>query len=372
MEPKSPSKDVSKGSEEVLIEIDGKFELVSAADMQANQPTESPNQKSQEASDTHHQDFNMKPGVRGKDRKKSDKNSDTENYDDDFEATSSSSSSSVDNTTSNLNQDLSKKQEESYASETPSGYLPTKTPEVVNSNSNDIQEKPSTDDTNNGSNSATAIVSDPTNMSNPTGKVEDQPNAEITPINKTDLGQRRSSVEIVVSEHNTQVISTNDSSSNRLSRTKSAPSRSTLSQYWEEAEVDRKERCESAYRAWLAKKDAQIAEERRLQRANTKLLTREEKLQKIEQCEAAYKAWLENKNRQVHERRNQQRAVKSASVGTSKECQAHQNAAAFRKWLEQKQQQRQKEREIETRRAKEETELAQKVDSSLSNQAYRQ
>lgn len=363
------SKEIAKGSEEVLIEIDGKFELVSAADMQANQPTDP---KHSEASTAHgHKEEKMG----GKKEVNSD---DAENYDDDFEddVPSTGSSPIVEKTalqhSPQSKKETSNEQTEQHFSRKPTASEEPSTAEktminrstAVPKKKTSIQERP-----NSGSKSSPSTKE--------VAKVQDAPSRDIIPVksdafaeSQTELEQHRS-VEIIVSEHNSESTNKSNATTGR-SRTKSAPeSRSTLSQFWEDDEMERKQRCESAFRAWLVKKDAQIAEERKLQRANTRVLTREDVLQKIEQSETAYKAWLENKNRQVQERRHHQRTIKSASTGNSKESQAQQSAAAFRSWLEQKQVQRQQEKEVHVRRVKEEAELARTVDPSLANHAYR-
>ncbi len=360
------NKEVPKGSEEVLIEIDGKFELVSAADMQANQPTDPRSTQHPEANNVQDQaaikkshDDHVNFGAGGKEKqrmKKSDKkqeHSAVENYDDDFEGGSCTSSApSVDNVGSNIGKSTPQPSVDPREQTKPHVSEPASV--VAYQNEDSDSNKPSGD--------TTAAIDVKDSKANTVGD------------SQTELRQRHSSVEIIVSEHNVRRVGrestcTNKSTSTGRSRTKSAPdSRSTQSQYWDEDEVDKRLMCENAFKAWLAKKDAQISEERKLQRANTSVLTREEKLQKIEMCENAYKAWLENKNRQVHERRYHQRA-KSASTGTSNEPQ--QSTAAFRYWLEQKQIQRQKEKTVEIRRVKEEAVLAQKVEPSIANQAYR-
>ena len=447
------SKEIAKGSEEVLIEIDGKFELVSAADMQANQPTDP---KHSEASTIQYQ----KTEELGRKNQQQVYSDDPENYDDDFEDDSRSNYSSspavehdkktaVQHTPQHSPQADNETDSEQFTSKPTVSEEPSTVKEkaigTAVQEKTSIQERPisgttrprasssskgtkkaakdqdatsgsQTDLKHSQSSQADSRQSQTDLRRSPAGSRRlqsdlkrsqsdltqsqtdlrrlqtdsrrSQSQSQTDPRrsqsdlrrsqsdlrrsqsdlrqSQTDLGLQRSSVEIVVSEHNT--LSSNKSNI----RTKSAPgSRSTVTQPWEEDEMERKQRCESAFKAWLARKNAQIAEERKLQRANAKVMTKEDILQKIEQSETAYKAWLENKNRQVQERRYHQRAIKSANAGIPKEAKAQQSAAAFRGWLEQKQMQRQKEREMQIRRVKEEAELARTVDTSLANHAYR-
>lgn len=420
-QPEEVSKEVPKGSEEVLIEIDGKFELVTAADMQAKQPTDPPTPRlQQQAKASGTEDPAAIKNSENKHIKleKRHESTEAENYDDDdFEDddashSSASSSPSVDHIETATPSDHKEKDEMEQSStpkssvdpvstEPPSNVVgesitadlveeknttaPVESPsnnssaliEAQNNNSAPIQDQSKTDDASESGTHATQNHSNTEPVIKLPPRTKDSKSilgtsAESVSVKDSNISVKHqgSSVEIIVSEHGVQAATDSaytNKSSNERSRTKSAPSRSTIiSQYWEDDEAERRQRSENAFKAWLSKKDAQIAEERRLQRANTRMMTREERLEKIEMCQNAYRAWLENKNREVRERRHHQRNVKSASTKEPQE-----SAIAFKQWLEQKQIQRRKEREIQIKREKEEAELAQRVDPSIANQAYR-
>ena len=136
---------------------------------------------------------------------------------------------------------------------------------------------------------------------------------------------------------------------------------------WQEAQMERKRRNEAAYNAWLVKKDNQIAEQRKIERMNRAIVTRDDLLHKMENCEVAYKAWLKEKNQKIHEKRLEDRATKSANLETT----TYTSTLSFQMWLEQKQIQRQKERAIEMRRMKEEAEVEKKITPEDANLAYK-
>lgn len=135
------------------------------------------------------------------------------------------------------------------------------------------------------------------------------------------------------------------------------------------AEIERRKRNESAFQAWLAKKDAQIAKERKLRRP-VNVLTSHDRLEKVEQCEYAYQAWLNKKSREIYEKRKIEHDAKTAQNPDYRTLQKAQSAAAFRKWCQQKQVQKHKERMLEIRKSKEEEALAQRINPSLAQQSY--
>lgn len=142
-------------------------------------------------------------------------------------------------------------------------------------------------------------------------------------------------------------------------------------QVWEDTEAyDKRVRNEYAYKAWLVRKDAQMAEERKLVRLNTRIPTREERLEKIEHCKQAYRAWLENKTREIRQRRLEERLTKSATQFDSERIKT-QSTLSFEVWLEQKHQQRRKEHQLAMKKAKEEDGILTKVEPSIAQLAYK-
>ena len=148
-----------------------------------------------------------------------------------------------------------------------------------------------------------------------------------------------------------------------LSRTKSAPG---LRATWlDEEETERKKRNEAAFKAWLAKKNEAIEERRKLEISKQKMIE-EELRQKRERNETAFQAWLASKTREQKLGGKESRPKTSIS-----KCDEAASSAAFEHWLNHKRIQRQKELGETQRRQREEEKAARKADPTIVEQAYK-
>lgn len=370
-------KETPKNSEEVLIERDGKFELVSAKDMQADRPpTEdnSPEKTSKSASvialpepplttepdERDQTESEVQPEPESEvqpepERPEKNKNTSTEN-------TSNVQPEPLLGTNSNT-QDSSPRETEpavadkdipssSASDEKPASGVSGEKPDSDKKNvllaAESVTDQTSHQDIedNRPDQLCTVVSKDPTNIS-----MENHPSsAEIEKLESYVSGAKISSIASCGWER---------------------PKSESFKQQWGEREMDKKQRNELAFKAWLEKKDTQVAEQRKVERVNAKVSTKEEQQQRMQQCRLAYKAWLENKTKEIRERRLQEHAAKSASQGTPNDSKV-QSTLSFQQWMEQKDHQRQKEQELEIRRIKETEEIAVKVDPSLAERAYNQ
>ena len=148
-----------------------------------------------------------------------------------------------------------------------------------------------------------------------------------------------------------------------VSRTKSAPG---LRDTWlGEDDTERKKRNEAAFKAWLSRKDEALEERRKLEISKQKL-TEEELRQKRERNEAAFQAWLASKNRE------QKLGGKESRPTTSiPKCDKAASSAAFEHWMNRKRMQHQRELEENHKRQREEEEAARKADPTIVDQAYK-
>ena len=151
-----------------------------------------------------------------------------------------------------------------------------------------------------------------------------------------------------------------------ISRTKSAPGlRATIES---DEENERKKRSDAAFKAWLARKNEEVEERRKIERVRHKL-TEEELRQKRQQNEVAFQAWLASKNRELQEQRLREKESRPAtSISKSDEAAS---SAAFSHWLNRKKIQHQRIVELEQKRHREEADAARKVDTTIVGQAYK-
>ena len=151
-----------------------------------------------------------------------------------------------------------------------------------------------------------------------------------------------------------------------VSRTKSAPGlRATIES---DEENERKKRSEAAFKAWLARKNEEFEERRKMERLRHQL-TEEELRQKRQQNEAAFQAWLASKNRELQEQRLREKESRP-TTGVSEYDKAT-SSAAFSHWLNRKKAQHQRVVELDQRRHREEADAARKVDPTIVGHAYK-
>ncbi len=149
-------------------------------------------------------------------------------------------------------------------------------------------------------------------------------------------------------------------------RTKSAPGHRLTDSKMEE-ERRKKQNNDIVYRAWLDKKNMQLSEERKM-KVSHRILTQEEILMKKEQAQSAYKAWMAHKDKL--DEKKKERCIKSATP--FKESELKRSMDAYNAWLEHKRLQKQRDQEMERKKLKEEEEAARRVDSDTVHEAYQQ
>ncbi len=132
----------------------------------------------------------------------------------------------------------------------------------------------------------------------------------------------------------------------------------------EEARM-RRERNEVAFAAWLARKNSELMERRNSEKGKHQTSEEELKL-KRERSEAAYQAWLSSKK---GFKSQEKLSTPTASVMPVSE---EKSSAAFVSWVSRKQRQRQLEKELEQKRNAEQEEAAGKVAPDLVEQAYKE
>lgn len=150
-------------------------------------------------------------------------------------------------------------------------------------------------------------------------------------------------------------------------RTKSAPGVREGRQLNEEDALKR-ERNEAAFRAWLAKKNKEITEQRQTELSKVRK-TEEELREKQRRNELAYQAWLECKKQEYLEQKAKERAIRPVTSITRDE--EARRRAAFENWLLRKQEQKQKENDSKQRVREQEEVAAKKADPAIVTQAYK-
>lgn len=365
-----------KNSEEVLIERDGKFELVSASDMQADQPlpTNATESTSSEVKKGPSQEGETTEGVS------------TQHQED---SPSRKVSPSVEAAVGGKEEGSKKVRDKGSAKKkvrSLEGAAGDKG-SAKNSSKGKDEHSESVDSwcasSSSGSSGSVSLPSNPTHASTSSTSAAAQSIIETSSTGARDLDIKEKPSKLTdislenhppsmdpkaVSDSFISGSTTGTTSWQSKERTKSAPGHKTNRQLWEEAEMEKRERNECAFKSWLSRKDTQIAEQRMLARLSNRVPTREEHLQKMEQCKLAYRAWLENKTKEIRQRRLEEQGMRSA-VTSSNDAKA-QSTLSFQQWLELKHQQRQKEHELETRREKEEGGILVKIEPSIAQLAY--
>ena len=150
-------------------------------------------------------------------------------------------------------------------------------------------------------------------------------------------------------------------------RTKSAPGFREGRQLSEEDAIKR-ERNEAAFRAWLAKKNREIAEQRQTELSKVKK-SEEELKEKQRRNELAYQAWLEYKKQEYLEQKAKEKSIRPVTSITRDE--EDRRRVAFENWLIRKQEQKQRESDSKQRLREQEEVAAKKADPTLVAQAYK-
>ena len=153
-----------------------------------------------------------------------------------------------------------------------------------------------------------------------------------------------------------------------ISRSKSAPGFRNPNKRNQEEDLQRRERNEAAFRAWLARKDKELAYQR--QSDSVKIKKSEEEIrEKQTRNEAAYQAWLKHKTQEYLEQRTKGRKIRPVT-SISKDDEERRRVA-FESWLARKQEVKQMEEDNKQRSRQSEEEAAMKADPTIVAQAYK-
>ena len=151
------------------------------------------------------------------------------------------------------------------------------------------------------------------------------------------------------------------------SRVQSAPGSRSASKRKQELEDAEKMRAkqemnEVAFAAWLSRKNE---ERRKLEKPKNQMSDEDLRL-KRQRNKEAFQAWVASKERELQERRKD-----SAPSTSAPQCSKEMSSAAFEGWVSSKREQRRREAGLEDRRKKELEEAAKRVDSTVVDQSYK-
>ena len=155
-------------------------------------------------------------------------------------------------------------------------------------------------------------------------------------------------------------------------RTQSAPGprlkRSARVQLEAEEEEEREKKRgmnETAFSAWVSRKNEERIKSARARLKNT--ATEDDEQKKRDMCEAVYRKWLEEKKRQWQQERILSRPATSVPKKDEEMCRA-----AFEGWMKKKQTQHLEEAKREQMKTREIADLAEKADPSVIDRVYQQ
>ena len=168
----------------------------------------------------------------------------------------------------------------------------------------------------------------------------------------------------------TQVLSAGarKETNSRHIRSQSAPApRVAKRPTTEEEEEERLRRNEAAFNTWLARKNEEFLEQ---QKKCEHRDTEEEKRRKRDMCEAAFQNWLHQKRKQWEEEKTKevsQRPVTGVPKRDEEKCRQ-----VFKSWMTKKRTQYLEEVKLEQQRRRDMEEKARKADPSAVNRAYKE
>lgn len=344
-------------SEQVLIERDGKFELVSATDMQANDnnvPVSGQGNKSSLDSAA----ALGKDTVTKSDGQNSDDAQKTESL------TEPKAQTQPDEKAENKDKDeyLDNKPVDNLSEIFPQNESHEKTDAATKNPLSQDPQPPKTPSTTLQSDSKQEGIAEAEHIHPPEPKSSSESSSEqekeneqkanlMSTLSATALKQRRKVKRIT-----------------SMGRTKSAPGFRIQSRDQEEEERERRERNEAAFSAWRARKDKEIAEMKRQDVLKHKYDS-EQKEERRSRNEAAFQAWLTYKNEQILQEKKQERLSRpTTSIPKENE---ERSRAAFKVWLDKKQSETQCAIELRQKQREQEEEAAKKADPTIVEQAYK-
>ena len=136
----------------------------------------------------------------------------------------------------------------------------------------------------------------------------------------------------------------------------------------EEEEEERSRRNEAAFNAWLARKNEEFLEQQKKKCEQRD--TEEEKRRKRDMCEAAFQNWLHQKRKQWEEEKTKevsQRPVTGVPKRDEEKCRQ-----VFKSWMTKKRTQYLEEVKLEQQRRRDMEEKARKADPSAVDRAYKE
>ena len=152
-------------------------------------------------------------------------------------------------------------------------------------------------------------------------------------------------------------------------RTKSAPAARSALKREEEERERRKQLSDAAFSTWLSRKKTEVIAKRKEERARLSH-TAEDMQKKKEQCDLVYQNWLEAKNKQWKSERVRERASRP-STGVPKRDEER-CLQAFETWMKKKQTQYLEEKKNEQMKSQELEDAAKRADTSVVEKAYKE
>lgn len=346
----------SIGSEKVLIEKDGVFELVSTSEVHAGESVSKIDASEKEATNTD-DPLQSHPNTTQSDMSTSEERaglaeSNTRDYGPVQSARENVANETVQQQATD-HSDLSDKQDRQNDQLT---SVDSSVPETDQSAKGDNDDRP--------------ITQDATESSTPPSTSVDVAAPSSPSIQKASQLSNQSkslaSKSVVVSSNHQK--KSNTKSSTNVPRTTSAPSSRLPDKKLTTAEEEEKQRLnEQAFQAWLSKKNKEIVQ--RLKQEKLKEKKSEEEIdRKKEENELAYKAWLAMKHSQLIAL---SRSKEKKLPVINEEEEKKRIDESFETWLSQKRVQRKQEEEVGRKKTEEVEQVARKVDPEIASAAYK-
>ena len=150
---------------------------------------------------------------------------------------------------------------------------------------------------------------------------------------------------------------------NQVSRARSAPGlRVTTTE--DEIEKEKRKRSEAAFAGWLVRKNKDLAEKQKFDKEKHKS-SEDEVKQRQHQNEVAFQAWLTAKDRELQEQRTK------GTMSRPTTSMPYESSVAYENWLSRKKEQKRWEVELQQKRLQETKEAAKKVDPTIVDKAYK-
>ena len=345
----------SVGSEKVLIEKDGVFELVSTSEVHAGESASKIDAGDKQTTTT----------------------DDASSHHEAAQPDMNTPADHAESTTRDHGPGKSTKENETNRTvqqqATPeAAVLSDKQPKENESRTGVDSSVPTTDQSAVGDNDVTysrLIRQDVTSSSTPPNTTVAAPSPPIQKASQQSNQAKSLSSKSVVVSSNRQKKSNTKSNAN-VPRTTSAPASRSPEKKLTTAEEQEKLRLnEQAFQSWLSKKNKDITERLKQERLKEKK-SEEEIGRKKEENEQAYKAWLAMKHSQLIAL--SRRKETNFPVIDEEEEEKKRIDESFETWLSQKRVQRKQEEEVGRKKTEEVEQVARKIDPEIASAAYKQ